>query len=171
MPQSLPLPTLGFLQAAAAQNTEEHRHFKAYLQRLPTQQVDAMAAAINAQIEPAIDCLACGRCCQTLMINVEPADAQRLARHLHMNTAAFNQQYLEQGHTFSFMNQVPCPFLNQKACTVYSCRPQGCRSFPQMDAPGFASRLFATFTHYAMCPIVYYVVEALKQQSGFYEAE
>ncbi len=65
------------------------------------------------------------------------------------------------------MNAIPCHFLNGKACTVYEIRPDECRNFPQLDRVGFTTRMFGTFSHYGMCPIIFNVVEQLKTAIHF----
>jgi hypothetical protein len=55
---------------------------------------------------------------------------------------------------------------------VYENRFSSCREFPHLHKPGFNTRLFETFMHYNICPIVFHVVEKLKQALAFtYSAE
>ncbi|MBV9989122.1 MAG: hypothetical protein JO301_15695, partial [Chitinophagaceae bacterium] len=43
----------------------------------------------------------------------------------------------------------------------------GCREFPALHVPGFRNRLFTTFMHYERCPIIFNVMEQLKDVIGF----
>ena len=103
------------------------------------------------------------------MINVEEGDAARLAAHLNMNIADFENRYVEKSSagTLAVMNTIPCHFLSDNKCVVYEARPNECREFPGLHKPGFNDRLFATFMHYGRCPIIYNVIEALKVKLDF----
>jgi hypothetical protein len=52
---------------------------------------------------------------------------------------------------------------------VYEHRFSECREFPRLDRKNFKDRLFGTLIHYAMCPIIFNVVEELKIKTGFKE--
>ena len=97
------------------------------------------------------------------MINVTEDEADRLSGHLNQSREAFDNQYLEKSHTMMLMNAIPCTFLQNDKCTVYEYRFAGCREFPAMHLPNFNKRLFTTFMHYSRCPIIYNVVEKLKE--------
>lgn len=156
------------LAADATTRFEENEHFKQHLKSLPADQVDAWVIQINSQVESAIDCLACGNCCHRLMINIDDAAIVRLSQRLALSEDQFRERFVAGGSFMSFLNGVPCHFLNGNACTVYEARPEECRNFPQLDRPGFTGRMFGTFSHYGMCPIIYNVVEQLKTTSGFF---
>lgn len=127
--------------------------------------IDQMVHQLNEDISPRIDCTVCGNCCKTLMINVEEAEADRLTNHLAITRTDFDQQYLEKGSNgMMVMNAIPCSFLTEKKCSVYDYRFAGCREFPAMHLPGFSKRLFTTLMHYGRCPIIFNIVEAMKEQ-------
>jgi hypothetical protein len=65
------------------------------------------------------------------------------------------------------MNSIPCGFLSENKCTVYEKRFDECREFPHLHKDNFKGRLFGTLIHYAMCPIIFNVVEELKKATGF----
>ena len=155
------------LEQAAIEKQEENEHFKLFLKRMPAAQVDELVISINQQVEAAIDCLACGKCCTRLMVNIDDAAITRLSQRLQLTEAQFRERFVEGGSFMSFLNAIPCQFLDGKACTVYDIRPDECRNFPQLDRPGFTNRMFGTFSHYGMCPIIFNVVEQLKTALHF----
>ena len=155
------------LAQAAIEKQEENEHFKAFLKSKEEALIDSQVMAINAKVEAAIDCLECGKCCTRLMVNIDDAAILRLAERLQITAAQFRERFVEGGSFMSFLNAIPCQFLNGKACTVYDIRPDECRNFPQLDRPGFTHRMFGTFSHYGMCPIIFNVVENLKAATGF----
>ena len=131
--------------------------------------VDALVHQLNQTITPQINCLECGNCCRSLMINVEENEIAPVAKQLQMNTQQLKENYLEiseQGQMV--MNTIPCAFLQKNACTVYQNRFSECREFPHLHKPNFNGRLFGTFMHYGRCPIIFNVVEALKIELHFH---
>ncbi|HRI21922.1 MAG TPA: YkgJ family cysteine cluster protein, partial [Panacibacter sp.] len=128
----------------------ENLGFKTFLQTRNSNAIDALVFELNATVTPQIDCTACGNCCRSLMINVEPNDAKRLADHLKISEKSFYTKYVEQSSEgkLAVMNSIPCHFLSNNKCTVYEARPAECREFPGLHQPGFTQRLFATFMHY-----------------------
>ncbi len=149
---------------------EENDAFRVFIKNSDAAEIDCLVHQINAVVEAAIDCTECGACCKTLMINVEPPEAEKLATCLNMGQAEFKQLYIEeslQGHLV--INQMPCHFLADTRCSVYEDRFSECREFPHLHKKDFRNRMFGTLMHYAMCPIIFNVVEELKIRTGFKE--
>ena len=65
------------------------------------------------------------------------------------------------------MNTIPCHFLSGSSCNIYEDRFTECREFPHLHKPHFTSRLFGTMIYYGMCPIIFNVVEQLKDAVHF----
>lgn len=102
------------------------------------------------------------------MVLINDTEADNLSRHLGQNRADFDQAYLEKGSNgLMIMNRMPCPFLSDKKCSVYEHRFEGCKEFPALHLPHFKKRLFTTFMHYERCPIIFNVVEQLKDEMSF----
>lgn len=151
----------------ANEREEENLSFRAWLKGKDGNKVDVLVQKINEEIAPKIDCTQCGACCRQLMINVTETDADRMALHLKMNTETFKEKFVEEGNSMMIMNCIPCHFLKGNKCKAYESRFTECREFPNLDKPGFNNRLFATQFHYGMCPIIFNVIEKLKQEMGF----
>ncbi len=152
-----------------AQSREvENDSFRTFIKNSEGDVIDNMVREINAVVEPAIDCTECGACCKTLMINVEPPEAERVANRLGMELPEFKTAFIEESLQGQLIvNQVPCHFLEGTRCSVYEDRFAECREFPHLHRKNFKDRMFGTLIHYAMCPIIFNVVEELKVRSGF----
>ena len=147
---------------------DENERFKTFLRTLDTVDLDERVHRLNDAVTPQVDCTACGNCCKSLMINVAPGEVERVAARLEKAPREVMDVYVEtslQGHMI--LNTIPCPFLTGTMCSIYEDRFNECREFPSLHQPGFSTRLFPTFMHYGRCPIVYNVVEELKQELGF----
>ncbi len=102
------------------------------------------------------------------MVLISDTEADTLSAHLHQSRELFDEQYLEKGSNgLMIMNRMPCHFLSDNKCTVYAYRFEGCKEFPALHLPNFKRRLFTTFMHYERCPIIFNVVEELKNQMSF----
>lgn len=157
-----------FIKEAANNNEDRHDALRMYLQKMDGVVLDEMVHAINEVVTPLVDCTTCGGCCRQLMINVTDKEHETVAAHLQMSAVAFKQQYLEESLQGKLiMSTIPCHFLEASKCTIYEQRFNECRAFPHLHEPNFKGRLFGTLVHYAMCPIIYNVIEELQYASGF----
>ncbi len=88
------LPTI---EKLGAERQEENDHFKLFLKNQPAALVDELVMGINKHVEAAIDCLACGKCCTKLMVNIDDAAVLRLAERLQLTEAQFRERFVETG--------------------------------------------------------------------------
>lgn len=121
---------------------------------------------LYADISSEIDCKTCGNCCKEVSPVFVPEDIERFSTGINMSVDDFKNKYLiedenEEGFTF---NKKPCPFLNNNLCAQYECRPGDCRSFPHLHKKGIVCRLMNVVENTAICPIVFNVYEALKEE-------
>jgi Fe-S-cluster containining protein len=155
---------LTLIARLALEKEEENDRFRNFLLTFDTEFIDKWVFTLNEAISAAIDCTQCGNCCKSLMINISEEEADRLSDHLLQSRKDFDEQYVEKGnHGMMLMNQMPCHFLQDNKCTVYEHRFEGCREFPAMHLPGFQKRLFTTLMHYGRCPIIFNILEQLKE--------
>ena len=153
----------------AHQREEENDHFQSFLASEDAASIDARVFTLQADITPKIDCRQCGNCCKTLMIEVTQPEANRVAEVLGVESDQFVAENLEKGiGQRMIMNAIPCRFLEELSCTIYTDRFAGCREFPALHLPGFTARYFTTRMHYGRCPIIFNVLEALKKELSFF---
>ena len=146
----------------------ENIGFRSFLKAMDGAIIDGLVHRLNDEISAQIDCTTCGNCCKTFMISVEPDELLPLADHLEIPVVEVQQQYLEQSGQGNFIiNTIPCHFLADNKCTIYNNRFSACREFPHLHMNGFTQRLQSVVQHYAVCPIVFNVVEALKTELDF----
>lgn len=157
------------MQKIALEKEDENDKFRQHLSRLDEGFVDELVHRLNDEITQQIDCTKCGNCCRSLMINVDKNDAIRLSHHLHLSEKAFMENYVEVSSSgnLAVMNTIPCHFLSENRCDVYEARPAECREFPGLHQRDFAKRSFTYFMHYERCPIIFNVIERLKQETEF----
>jgi uncharacterized protein len=159
---------LAFIEAFAFEKQAENDAFRVFLSSHDDTEIDELAMVLDGEISPKINCTSCGNCCKTLMVNINEREADNLSGHLKMSRESFDDQYLEKGSNgMMILNSIPCHFLSENKCTVYEHRFEGCKEFPALHLPGFKKRVFTTFMHYDRCPIIFNVVEQLKERLHF----
>ncbi len=153
----------------AAHRKEENAHFKLSLKTIPIKQVDEMVRKLNEEISAAIDCTACGNCCKQLEPPVDQEELERLAVFKNLNTVSFKDKYIgeEAGTQIQFLKCQPCIFLQANRCGIYEQRPASCADYPHLHQPNFKYRWKSIMANYALCPIVFNVVEQLKVKLNY----
>jgi Fe-S-cluster containining protein len=159
------------IEQRAKQQEERNWAFRCFLKDCDrsAKEIDSIVHALNEEVSSQIDCTQCANCCKVVQPSLKSPDIIRLARYLKLPGKAFRAQYLQkddekQGDIFKVR---PCPFLHENRCTVYSSRPDDCRSYPHLHTRDFVFRLNQAFSNCSVCPIVFNVYERLKQDLGY----
>jgi hypothetical protein len=139
------------IEQIAKLKEDENISFRSYLKVQDSEKVDEIVHRLYEEIAPQIDCLNCGNCClnlrpiatdKVLSLFVEPKDIE----------------------AFKYLKSFPCKNLCDKKCTVYSVRPEECRSYPYLHKDEFVTRTYGALQNYEICPIVFNVFELLKKE-------
>ncbi|HEY7496731.1 MAG TPA: YkgJ family cysteine cluster protein [Candidatus Tectomicrobia bacterium] len=170
MPDEL-MTDLQQIQRAAAAQDAENRAFQTFVQvelAVSDRRLNTTVQETTAQVWEQIDCRACANCCRTLQPVFRRAEVQRIAAYLgvtvehlrvhHLRPDAASGKYITQ--------DLPCPFLDGNLCSIYEVRPAVCADYPHLQK-NFRSRLWQVFDNATVCPIVYNVLQRLKQSLGF----
>lgn len=160
------------IQLVASDKEVENDEFRIFLKQQDRAQIDLIVHKLNEEITPQIDCTKCGNCCKSLIINVTPQETESLAAHFATTVTAVKEKYIEisqQGQMI--INTIPCHFLQGTSCSIYTNRFTECREFPHLHKNNFTARLFGTLMYYALCPIIFNVVETLKEKLDFKYAQ
>lgn len=163
-----PITDLDIIKTIAAAREAENDEFRFFLGELNDDETDLIVHEVNDSVSNQVDCTQCGNCCHSLMINVTQAETFTVARQLDLSPEKFKEKYIEESQGgIMIINTIPCHFLADKRCSIYENRFTECRDFPHLHKPGFTRRFFSTMLYYGMCPIIFNVVEQLKEKLGF----
>ena len=156
------------IKRLARQREDENWEFRAFLKGydMPVEEWDEIVHELYQQAASAIDCTTCANCCKEAQPVLPREDIERFSKGVGISTVQFKEQYLVEdddleGFTFK---KKPCPFLKEKLCSHYACRPEDCRSYPHLHKKDFVFRLMEVVENYSVCPIVFNVYEALKKR-------
>ena len=161
----MPLVTdLSKIKQIAEEKQAENDLFRDFLKQQDDEAIDSMVHALSETITSQIDCTQCGNCCKSLMINITKEETIQLSNHLQISETQLIDQYIEQSEQGQMIiNTIPCHFLKGTSCSIYEHRFTECREFPHLHKPHFTGRLFGTMQYYEICPIIFNVVEKLKE--------
>jgi Fe-S-cluster containining protein len=168
MAEFTPQTDLDYIRDYAVAKEAENDRFKDFIRENDGKMIDELVKELDGLVSPEISCTDCGNCCKSLMVCLNEEEADALSGHLKLPRKTFDAEYLEKGSSgMMIMNRMPCPFLADNKCTVYEYRFEGCKEFPALHLPDFKKRLFTTFMHYDRCPIIFNVVEQIKERLDF----
>jgi len=155
------------IKRLSKKNEEENWGFRSFLKSgaISSKKIDMVAKKLYKRIAAKIDCTQCGNCCRVMEVKLTPSDIKRLAKNLKISEKDFVHRYVtkneEDKTTFAKM---PCAFLEDSQCTLYSSRPDYCRSYPCIQNKSIVPRLINIIENTSICPIVFNFYEALKQE-------
>ncbi len=165
------LNDLAQLPRAAAEKTAENQAFQMFVNLevpLSDRQLNAVVQDTTAQVWQQVDCQSCANCCRTRYPTFSRAEVQRIAAHLGTTLEALRERYFaSDAETGKYTLQgLPCPFLEGNRCGIYAVRPAICADYPHLHR-NFRARLWQTIDNTDTCPIVYNVIERLKDTFHF----
>ncbi len=150
---------------ASDARAENERFFKRLKKKVPAN-LDEIVHELHDEAFRTFDCLTCANCCSSISPMITDKDVERLSKPLKLKPSQVIEQYmhLDEDHDYVF-NQAPCPFLMaDNYCSVYEHRPKACREYPHTDRRRFSQLLNLTLKNGEVCPIVFTVVEGLKEK-------
>ena len=87
------ITNLQFIAAKGGERARENDAFLRSLKNRDAAELDMAAHKINEEVSAAVDCTACGNCCNTLVINVAPDEIEPLAKTLNLATGEVRERY------------------------------------------------------------------------------
>jgi hypothetical protein len=161
------------IRTLAKQKENENWRFRRFVKfgcAMDPDEMDKQVWETTKRVWAGIDCTACANCCREVKPTVSEEEANRLAARLGMTPEQFVGAYLEpnenQGNPWQ-TRTTPCPLLKDNRCSVYEDRPADCKGYPYLYEPEFSTRTMAMIGRTLTCPIVFEVIEELKQSWGF----
>jgi Fe-S-cluster containining protein len=148
------------------------RHFLKVHCALPLQKIDQEVFQTTRRVWAGIDCTTCANCCRQLQPTFSEQELDRLARRLGLERGQAIEKYLERTEAGSpkpwRTRTTPCPFLKANLCSIYDDRPADCSGYPYLYEQDFVFRTVGMIARTSTCPIVYEVMESLKESLGFF---
>ncbi|MBI9035383.1 MAG: YkgJ family cysteine cluster protein [Bacteroidales bacterium] len=159
---------LNEIKHLGVERKNENLRFRSFLKGQIGRKVDKIVHKLNKIYFKKIDCTKCGNCCADLSPNIHDDEIQAVCNKVELPVASFLRDFTEMDDIGDrHLQSRPCSFLMQKQCIIYEVRPQTCRDFPHLHKSGFISNYYGVMVVYSVCPIVFNVVEDLKDKLKF----
>ena len=160
------------LKEVAKQYVDENIKFRTFLKnRADPDDLDRHFANLHNELFSTYDCCGCHNCCQEYSVCLSEEDVERIAGFLHLSKEAFIHAHLY-SHDGEQRVKPPCLFLEQDGkCRIQACKPDECRGFPYTDQPDRISSLYGVMEFAEVCPVVFEIVQRLKEIYGFRSKE
>jgi Fe-S-cluster containining protein len=158
---------LSRIKQLAAVREDENMRFRSFLKGKDDKKVDNIVRRLHAEITAQIDCDTCRNCCYCLRPEVDKEDIEILARLENISPENYVTDYCEKEDGDLYLKDIPCRYVDGKKCGIYENRPGQCREFPYTGKSGFIFRLWGMINSYEICPIVFNLMEELKDEFRF----
>lgn len=156
------------IERLAKERRTENLNFIAFLKEKDSNYIDHLVMELNRYFSAEIDCTSCGNCCTKLRPILAELDIDQLVKVSNLSRAKFKKEYVEMDEEGDMLfKNLPCSFLRNHKCSIYNYRPSDCHEYPHLNKTGFTDRLFGILENYSVCPIVFNVIEGLKDKLSF----
>lgn len=145
---------------------QENRFLFKKMKRMNPDKVDDLFHSAHFAEFESFNCLTCANCCKSISPIITHRDVDRMAKSQGMKPSAFVDKYLEVDSDGDYVfRSSPCPFLlDDNMCIIYEHRPKACREYPHTDRRRMHQILNITLKNTAVCPVVFNVVERIKDE-------
>ena len=149
---------------ASLREQETLDYFKSIKKKYKSAVIDKAVHLLYAEIAPKIDCTACANCCKKQSPVFTEEELKPILNYSVIGEYKNLNELLEHdeiNHHY-ILRKKPCFLLKNNLCDVYTIRPASCSEYPHLNRPFFIYRNKSNMSNYKICPIVYNVIEALK---------
>lgn len=148
-------------------SAEHQKQYKQWLQRADKKKVLRALPDLHEEAFEKVNCLDCAACCKNYSPRFKTPDIKRISKHLKMKEGQFIETYLRLDEDGDYVVKgKPCPFLGaDNYCSIYEQRPSDCERFPYTDEDVILKRPQLTLKNSTFCPITYYVLERLIEET------
>jgi Fe-S-cluster containining protein len=159
---------LSKIERLASIREDENLRFRVFLKNKESDKIDKIVHRLHNEITKQIDCTLCANCCCHSETGLCEDDIIRLAELEGITPEDYLDNYCEKDVlSGTFLKSLPCRYLEEKKCRIYENRPKECQHFPHTHKERFTSRLYGMLRFYEFCPIVFNLMERLKEEVRF----
>jgi Fe-S-cluster containining protein len=151
------------------QNEKENYDFRSFLKGEDFEWIDEIVHRLDEEIRSQIDCKKCGNCCKSLRPCVTDSEIDILSGIDNLKQDDFVAKFVEIDNFegIKYLKDTPCKYLDDKICSIYTNRPEDCKSYPHTQKAEFTTRTLGMIENYGICPIVFNLFEQLKEELNY----
>lgn len=158
------------VRAVAMRLRVENRRFRIFLKEHANENVlDKQFRRLHEELFGQFDCCQCGNCCREYRTLLTEPEIDEIAKRLNLSEEAFEADYLVETSDGLALD-APCRFLGEDGkCAIQDCKPAECQGFPHTDKPGRLERMYSILSFAEVCPVLFEILERLKDEYHFEE--
>jgi hypothetical protein len=155
--------TLRELEKVDKKVFRENFRFRMFLKfNADEDELDEQFAALHEELFADYDCCACNNCCRLYNLTLTEDDARQIAEFKGIRVEELIKDYAENEED-SYTTAAPCPFLEKDGkCQIQNCKPTECIGFPYTNHPNRMSSLTSVMEYSQTCPVVFEIIQRLK---------
>jgi Fe-S-cluster containining protein len=148
---------------------DDNYSFRIYLKNhVDVAELDEQFLELHNELFLGYDCSKCRNCCKEYSACFEEEELNSVAAFLEITEAEFKDMYIKEKFGEYQLNVKPCCFLEADGgCKIEACKPSSCRDYPFTNRPERLFSLLSIIESASVCPVVYEMIERLKQIYGF----
>lgn len=113
-----------------------------------------------------MDCRKCRNCCKKIGISMSEDELNSICQHYNLDSNRLKNKVLKEKYGEYVAN--PCPFLNKdNSCQIEECLPKSCQDYPYTNKEERLYSLLTVVNNSRVCPVVYQILEDLKEIYNF----
>lgn len=152
------------VNAASKKLERENMKFRSFLKNnADYDELDRQFLELHNELFSEYDCCKCNNCCRAYSTALQEDEIESIAAFLGLGRKELIEKNLVQSAE-GYEIKAPCCFLNENGeCAIQERKPAECRDFPHTDRPGRLESLLGVVSFAEECPVVFEILERLKE--------
>ena len=147
---------------------KENLKFRTFLKnRRDLEKLDREFKELHKKLFENYDCSLCLNCCKEYHGVIPVEDLEKDAKYLKMTKREFIRKYLVKRNGGYESKNKPCDLFCNNKCSLNENKPQDCKDYPYTNQKDRFFSLFSIIESSKICPIVYEILEELKERYDF----
>ncbi len=155
------------IKEISEEKLEENYRFRTYLKMHADEKIlDEQFKELHNKYFKNFDCSKCRNCCKVLGVSMNEYELNSICKHYYLDDYKLKNEVLKENYGKYIAK--PCPFLNKdNSCQIEECLPESCLDYPYTNKDERLFSLLAIVNNSKVCPVVYKILEDLKDLYGF----
>ena len=152
------------ISMVARKYENENIRFRTFLKcNADEDELDRQFLELHNELFLDYDCSKCRNCCRAYGTNLQESEIDSISAFFELSREDFVERHLiKSGEGFEI--KAPCCFLRTDgSCQIQEYRPVSCREFPHTNKPERLWSLLGVLSFAEECPVVFEMLQRLKE--------
>lgn len=144
---------------------EENFLFRQFLkENADSEKLDKQFKELHEKYFKIMDCSKCLNCCKKLGSTFTKEEFDKICEKFNLDKEKFIKKYFKEENKYILK---PCLFLKDKKCMLDKNKPLACKEYPFTNKKDRLFSLYSIIDNSKICPVVYEILEELKDIYNF----